>query len=258
MEQLTGLAWVTGHADDQPRVPRGPCDPIAGVHAALAFLVALEERDRTGRGVHVESTLAEAALNVGAEQIVEYDAYGVLLERDGNRSSGRAPQGLYPAVGGTVALSIGSNEEWAALVSVVGAPPLAHSDLSSHEARRRHHDELDAWLRDRIATEPAETLVDRLASAAAPAGLLRDPRLLSEHPQLAARGLFEPSDHPVVGSHPIPMLPFRFASVERWCRNPAPTVGQHNDEVLGELLGLSQEELESLTADRVIGTTPFA
>src|SRR5207245_5827307 len=61
MEQLTGLAWLTGHADDQPRVQRGPCDPIAGVHAALAFLVALEERDRNGRVVHVESTLAEAA-----------------------------------------------------------------------------------------------------------------------------------------------------------------------------------------------------
>ncbi len=123
MEQLTGRAWLTGHADDQPRVQRGPCDPIAGVHAALAFLVALDERDRTGRGVHVESTLAEAALNVGAEQIVEHDAYGVLLQRDGNRSPGSAPQGLYSATGGTIALSITSGEEWDALMAVRGKPP---------------------------------------------------------------------------------------------------------------------------------------
>jgi crotonobetainyl-CoA:carnitine CoA-transferase CaiB-like acyl-CoA transferase len=258
MEQLTGLAWLTGHADDQPRVQRGPCDPIAGVHAALAFLVALEERDRTGRGVHVESTLAEAALNVGAEQIVEHDAYGVLLERDGNRSPGSAPQGLYPAAGGTVALSITSDEEWAALMAVIGKPPLPADELESYEGRRRHHDKLDAWLSESVASEPADGLVERLAAGGVPAGLLRDPRLLSEHPQLVARGLFEQSDHPVVGTHPIPMLPFRFASVERWCRNPAPTVGQHNDEVLGGLLGLGEDELASLAADRLIGTTPFS
>ena len=54
------------------------------------------------------------------------------------------------------------------------------------------------------------------------------------------------------------MLPFRFASVERWCRFPAPTVGQHNDEVLGGLLGLTADELASLTADRLIGTKPFS
>jgi crotonobetainyl-CoA:carnitine CoA-transferase CaiB-like acyl-CoA transferase len=206
----------------------------------------------------VESTLAEAAINVGAEQIVEHDAYGVLLERDGNRSPGSAPQGLYPAAGGTVALSITSDEEWAALMAVIGKPPLPADELESYEGRRRHHDELDAWLSESVASEPADGLVERLAAGGVPAGLLRDPRLLSEHPQLVARGLFEQSDHPVVGTHPIPMLPFRFASVERWCRNPAPTVGQHNDEVLGGLLGLGEDELASLAADRLIGTTPFS
>ena len=113
-------------------------------------------------------------------------------------------------------------------------------------------------MREIVAAEPAEALVERLASAGVPAGLLRDPRLLSEHPQLLARHLFEPSAHPVVGTHPIPMLPFRFASVVRWCRFPAPTVGQHNDEVLGGLLGLTADELASLTADRLIGTKPFS
>ena len=257
MEQLTGLAWLTGHADDQPRVQRGPCDPIAGVHAALAFFVALEERDRTGRGVHVESTLAEAALNVGAEQIVEHDAYGVLLQRDGNRSPGRAPQGIYAALDATVALSVMSDEEWAALVGVVGGPPLPAEAVDTYAGRRRHHDELDRWLAERIAVEHADPLVERLTAAGVPAGTLRDPRLLSEHPQLAARGLFEESEHPVVGTHPIPMMPLRFASVERWCRTAAPTVGQHNDDVFRGILGLSDADLASLAADNIIGTTPF-
>jgi crotonobetainyl-CoA:carnitine CoA-transferase CaiB-like acyl-CoA transferase len=86
MEQLSGLAWVTGHRDDQPRIPRGPCDPLAGVHAAFAILVALAERTASGRGHHVESTMVESALNVAAEQVVEWTAYGALLARQGNRS----------------------------------------------------------------------------------------------------------------------------------------------------------------------------
>ena len=257
MEQLTGLAWLTGHAHDQPRVQRGPCDPIAGAHAALAFIVALDERDRTGRGVHVESTLAEAALNIGAEQIVEHDAYGVLLERDGNRSPGAAPQGLYAAADGMVALSVTSDDEWAALIAALGKPPLPADDVETYAGRRRHADELDAWLGEAVAGEPVDAIVERLAAAGVPAGTLRDPRLLSEHPQLVARGFFEDSEHPVVGTHPLPMMPFRYASVSRWCRLPAPTVGQHNHEVLGGLLGLSDGELALLEADRVIGTRPF-
>ena len=87
MEQLSGLAWMTGHLDDQPRIPRGPCDPIAGMHGAFAILVALAERVRTGGGHHVETTLVESALNIAAEQLVERSAYGNLMQRDGNRSA---------------------------------------------------------------------------------------------------------------------------------------------------------------------------
>jgi crotonobetainyl-CoA:carnitine CoA-transferase CaiB-like acyl-CoA transferase len=100
MEQLSGMAWVTGHVDDQPRIPRGPCDPLAGMHGALAFLVALAQRVGSGHGHHVESTMVESALNVAAEQVIESSAYGNLLHRDGNRSPLAAPQGLYPCAGG--------------------------------------------------------------------------------------------------------------------------------------------------------------
>jgi crotonobetainyl-CoA:carnitine CoA-transferase CaiB-like acyl-CoA transferase len=94
MEQMTGMAWLTGHPDDQPRIQRGPCDPLAGMHAAFAFLVALGERERTRRGAHVECTMVEGALNAAAEQILEWSAYGRRMERMGNRGPDGAPQGL--------------------------------------------------------------------------------------------------------------------------------------------------------------------
>jgi crotonobetainyl-CoA:carnitine CoA-transferase CaiB-like acyl-CoA transferase len=83
-----------------------------------------------------------------------------------------------------------------------------------------------------------------------------DPRAASLHPQHAARGFFEEVEHPVVGRHPIPTVPFRYASVERWIRSPAPTLGQHNREILGGWLGLPDAELAALEASGVIGTQP--
>ena len=76
MEQITGMAWVTGFADGPPLIPRGACDPLAGMHAVFALLVALEARDRTGEGMLVEVTMVEAALNAAAEQVVEHSADG--------------------------------------------------------------------------------------------------------------------------------------------------------------------------------------
>src|SRR5207247_4936493 len=78
MEQITGLAWLTGHPYDQPRIQQGPCDPLAGMHAAFATLVALGERDRTGTGHLVECAMVEGALNAAAEQIVEHGAHDVV------------------------------------------------------------------------------------------------------------------------------------------------------------------------------------
>src|SRR5690606_15215236 len=94
-EQISGLAWLTGHVDDQPRIQRGPCDPMAGMNAAFAALVALKEREFSRQGSLVECSMVEGALNAAAEAIVEYSAYGNILERMGNRCAEAAPQGLY-------------------------------------------------------------------------------------------------------------------------------------------------------------------
>jgi crotonobetainyl-CoA:carnitine CoA-transferase CaiB-like acyl-CoA transferase len=100
MEQITGLAWVTGHRDDQPRIMRGPCDPLAGGHGAWAILVALAERTRTGTGHFLECPMVEGALNAASESIVEASAYGGVLQRDGNHSWWARPQDLYRTADG--------------------------------------------------------------------------------------------------------------------------------------------------------------
>ena len=99
MEQLSGLANLTGYADGPPTNPRGPCDAIAGMHAAFAALVAIIDRDRTGRGQLVESVMVNAALNVAAEQVIEFSTHGNELRRNGNRSLLGHAQGVYACAG---------------------------------------------------------------------------------------------------------------------------------------------------------------
>jgi len=264
MEQLSGLAWVTGHTDDQPRIPRGPCDPLAGMHAAFAFLVALAERSATGVGHHVESTMVESALNVAAEQVIEWSAYGNLMQRDGNRSSAAAPQGLYPCAGGQpgaeewLALSIATDAQWRTLCGALGDPGWAlHSSLATLAGRRDAHDVIDERLREWTRGRDRAALVDELRALGIPASEVANPcRLLQTNPQFRARHYFETPEHPVVGAMPLPSLPFRCASIDRWLRTPAATIGQHNEDVLCGILGLASEELRELEAAGVIGTRP--
>ncbi|MBW2418509.1 MAG: CoA transferase [Deltaproteobacteria bacterium] len=262
MEQMTGLAWVTGHRDDQPRIQRGPCDPLAGMHATFALLVALEEREASGRGSHVECTMVEGALNAAAEQLIEFTAYGALMQRDGNRCPEAAPQGLYPCRGSEpgrerwLALSVASDAHWAALQRVMGHPGWARdAAYASLAGRRAAHDAIDAGLRPWIAERERDALIAELVAAGVPAGQVWNPRESSLHPQIAARGFYEEVRHPVAGVQPIPSVPFRYASVERWVRSPAPTLGQHNREVLQEL-GIPDPEIEALAAEGVIGQRP--
>ncbi|MBW2419262.1 MAG: CoA transferase [Deltaproteobacteria bacterium] len=264
MEQLSGLAWVTGHVDDQPRIPRGPCDPLAGMHGALAFLVALAESGATGRGHHIESTMVESALNVAAEQVVEWSAYGRLLQRDGNRSPLAAPQGLYPCADGQplmekwLAISVASDEQWRALCTALGEPEWARDPaLATRAGRRAAHEAIDERLREWTRKYERAELVAELRGLGIPASEVADPcRLLETNPQLVARGYFEAPEHPVVGAMPLPSLPFRYASIDRWLRAPAPTLGQDNETVLCGILGLSSEVLGELRDEGVIGTRP--
>jgi crotonobetainyl-CoA:carnitine CoA-transferase CaiB-like acyl-CoA transferase len=90
-----------------------------------------------------------------------------------------------------------------------------------------------------------------------PAAAGRDPRLMYEHPQLQARGYYESIEHPVVGEVATPTWPFRFRSVDLWIRTPAPTLGQHNHEILVDDLGVDEETYQTLVDTSIIGDRPL-
>jgi crotonobetainyl-CoA:carnitine CoA-transferase CaiB-like acyl-CoA transferase len=261
IEQASGLAWITGQPDDQPRIQRGPCDPNGGIHAAIGLLVALDQRDRTGEGCLVEASLFDAALALASEPIVEWGAHGVVMERTGNRSAGVAPQGVYRCAGpggdAWLALTVASDEQWPVVATLIGRPDLATDPaLATEPDRRERHDELDAVLSDWAAYQRLDDAVAALTDAGVPAAPARDPRIANRHPQYRARGYHQMVDHPVAGTLPLPTLPFHLSGAGPWIRKPAPTFGQHTDEVLVELLGLGPEQIADLWDDGVVADRP--
>lgn len=259
MEQASGLAWTTGRADGLPLIPRGVCDPLAGLHAAFAAVVALEVRDATGAGMQVESTMVETALTVAAEAFL-WAQLGPEPRRDGNRGPGAAPQGVYRCAGDDewVAVAVLGDEAWTGLTGVLGRPDLAgRADLATEAGRRTAADELDGALSAWAAGCEVREAEARLRAAGVAAARVAAPADLVADPHLAARGFWEEVEHPVLGRFRTTAMPFRLAGrTGPWLPTAAPTLGQHNDDVLGGELGLGPGELARLAAAGVVGTRP--
>ncbi|VEG41797.1 putative acyl-CoA transferase/carnitine dehydratase [Mycolicibacterium flavescens] len=237
MEQIAGLAWVTGMPEGPPIAPRGACDPLAGAHAAFATLAALEFADRTGEGQLVEVPMIEAVLNVTAVQTIEYEVFGRVMERRGNRGYGAAVQDVYRCAGDDswIALAARTEDEGAALADVTGGA------------------ELETWL----GARDAEAAVEELVRAGVPAAVVVSPSLVTENPQLRHRGFFERLHHSRTGENLYPCPPFTpLADSQTWLQRPPPTLGEHNAEVLTTLCGLTASDLERLEAQGVIGSRP--
>jgi crotonobetainyl-CoA:carnitine CoA-transferase CaiB-like acyl-CoA transferase len=154
-----------------------------------------------------------------------------------------------------IAIAVADDAQWSALVDHLGSPAWAADGALAREAgRRAAHDELDARLGEWCAARDARVTVEGLVAAGVPAGVVIAPRDVARNPQLRDRGLFEVEDHPVTGPIELPTVPLRLSGVRRWLRWPSPTLGQHNDAVLGEVA--TGAELASLRAQGVVGERP--
>ncbi len=260
MEQIAGLAWVTGLPEAPPVTPRGACDPLAGVHAAFAVLAALNFAERTGTGQLVELPMLETVLNATAIQAIEAQVFGVTLSRRGNRGHSAAIQNIYRCAGSDdwIAITVGDDAQWQALVELMNRPAWCEDEeLSTVAGRHSRADDIDGRLADWFAGQSRDSTVELLAGAGIPAAPVVSPSLVTDNPQLRERGFFEALHHASTGLGLYPCPPFaRLAGQDSWLLRPPPKLGEHNEEILRDRCGLTDEELTRLAAGGVIGTRP--
>jgi crotonobetainyl-CoA:carnitine CoA-transferase CaiB-like acyl-CoA transferase len=258
IEQATGMASVTG-PPNRPMHPGGMADPVIGMHAAVAVQAALEHRARHGEGQLIEVAQLETGANLTAELVVEWSAHQRAIPRRGNRDAHAAPQGVYPCQPGDegpewVAITVADDEQWPALATVLADDErLGDPTLGTAAGRRAHHDQLDEVIAAWTGGRAVHDVVDQLTAAGIPAGrVLTVPRMFDDA-QLVARGYYVPLDHARTGRRRYPGWPMRFSFAPIQHRRGAPTMGEHNAEILGGDLGLSDPELAALARDGVIG-----
>jgi crotonobetainyl-CoA:carnitine CoA-transferase CaiB-like acyl-CoA transferase len=265
IEDVSGITWLTGHSDQNPVEPYSVGDPNAGVHGLNVLLLALAHRRRTGEGVRIEAAMVDAAINVAAEQVIEYSAYGNVLQREGNRGPTAAPQNLYRTSEDNefgrpddwVAIAVATDEQWVNLVAALDSPAWAtHDELASIAGRRRRHDEIDEHLSEWCAARTSSEIIETLWEAGVPVAKVMQPHRVGDLPQLVHRGFYELLDHPVNPTARYSTLPMRISSgPQRFHRTTAPLLGQHNHEVLTGL-GLSEDEIAHLEEQGIIGNAP--
>ncbi len=263
VEQASGLPHLNGRAGDPPTMQHVALgDPIAGINGAAALLTALRHRRRTGEGQYVDLSHVQSMFPLAAHGLIEQAVNGAPPERAGGRHPLFAPWGVYPCIGAEpwITVTVETEDQWRALCDVLGMDADDHG-FADAAGRKQGEDELDRALAARTKLHDGLALERRLASAGVPAAVLRNTLDVLYDPHLEVRGYWQWRERAYVGDQPNPSAPFRPASGDGRSRPyavewPAPTLGQHNREVLTRLLDLSEDELKALERDRVIGTEP--
>jgi len=233
-------------------------DPVAGMNSVSAVLIALRDReadpDHAGRSVEV--AMIEAMITFVGEELLSAQVRGENRERMGNRDPEHAPQGVYPCAGDDrwIAISVTSNEEWHALATLAGFD----ADVATLTLKERHvqHEKLDTLIGYYTRAFSPHPLMAQLQAAGVIAAVVSDARDLVEDEQLTQRGFWAELDHPDVGLRRYPGNGIRLELTPVTYRRTAPTLGQHNDEVICGLLGKDAEELAVLRKEGVISEAP--
>lgn len=254
-EQAAGLPHLTGHPEHPPTMVHIALgDAVAGLNGASAMLVALRHLERTGEGQFVDLSHSECLLPLAAHGIAEQSLTGAPPPRLGNRSRHWAPHGIYPCGDGRwLVVQVQNEEQWRALRGALGGNVAGFGDLEDRLARS---DELDAAIAEWCARRLAADAMDSLQAAGVPAAGVAASKELMANPHLRARRFWKILDRAYIGKHPNGVAPYRLQDGPFEMAWPAPTLGQHNREILGGLLGLSDAELAGLERDGIIGNRP--
>jgi len=257
VEAFDGSTYLNGYPSSKPfTVGVSPwTDATQAMHGAFAIMAALYHRKKTGEGQYIDAAMIEGSINFLGEMVMGYTMNGESGERMGNRDRVMAPHGCYRCKGSDewVAIAVFGDDEWQAFCEAIGNPEWTqHEEFSTLLGRRSHQDEMDALITEWTREHHQYEIMELLQKVNIAAGASLNVKDLVDDPQLKARKFFINMQHPVVGELTLPGLPWRPAVSATADYSPPPLLGEHNYIVFGELLGLSNEEIDRLIAEEVI------
>jgi formyl-CoA transferase len=255
---MGGLMSITGERDDLPgggpqKVGIAITDVLTGLYAALAITAAIAHRERTGVGQYIDVALLDTIVAFGANQIFNYFTSGKVPGRYGNAHANLLPYEVFATADGHVILAVGNDSQFASFCKVAGRPELAaDSRYATMPERIRNRVTLIPLVRDIIGKRPSRQWIAELEAANVPCGPINDYREVFEDPQVRHRGLKVEIPHPAGVPCPTVASPMRFSETPVTYDTPPPLLGQHTREVLGDLLGMKDDELDRLAGKKVI------
>ncbi len=258
VESITGMPSLMGYEGGSPMTSGIAFpDPISSMNAVVAMLTALRHRTETGEGQFIDMALAEGLVCQLGEFVGAYGHNGSQPERHGNSHYKWAPQGVYRALGDDrwIAISVTTEEQWESFCQVMGRPDLVSDERFCSESARKANEQalnqiISEWTKDNDAVE----LMHSLQSRRIPAGAVSDNRDLLGDPHLRERKFFVELDEPDVGPKIYPGQAILTAGLNRENWTPSARLGEHNLNLLGELLGLASSTTSDLERKGVIGS----
>jgi crotonobetainyl-CoA:carnitine CoA-transferase CaiB-like acyl-CoA transferase len=262
MESMTGITQITGYPDGPPiKSGISYCDPITGLMGAGLVLAALHHRHKTGQGQHLDTSMYETGVSTIGEAIMDYTMNKRAATRQGNRHSSMAPHGCYRCKGEDewVVIAISSDEEWQAFSGAIGEPSWTKEErFADCLSRWQNQDELNRLIEEWTRQYDHYKVMHMLQEAGVAAGPVLTNKELLFDPHLKERNFFEVVSHPQVGERPYAGMAFRMSKTPGSIRSPAPLLGEHTEQILTTLLGMSEEEMAGLKQEGVIGSVPLA
>ncbi|MEM9177787.1 MAG: CoA transferase [Myxococcota bacterium] len=254
---LGGMMSVTGLPGQGPvRAGVAISDVTAGLQLAVGLLVALHERERTGRGRYVHTSLLESMIAMMDFQAARYTVAREVPPQAGNHHPTMAPMGMYATANGHLNLAAPWGRLWTALCDVLDRPDLAQDPRFATVAdRTAHRDALEGELARVLETRTTAAWVEALNAAGIPSGPVYDVGETFADPQVRHLGIATPVAHPVVGTVEILRNATHLEGVPSGIRRPAPEPGEHTDEVL-RAFGFEDDEIATLRRDGVLGSPP--
>ena len=250
---MSGLMSINGEEDGPPLVVPIPIADIGtGMFTLIGILAARAYRDRTGEGQAVDASLLETPIAWSVYEAAAYFATGEVPRRLGQGHRTNAPYQAFRTADGWINLGGGSQQLWRDICAVLGVEPLTDDPRFATPALRvQHRKELEALLQPRFLSAPTSVWLEKLEAAGVPAGPILSYDQVFTDPHVKARAMAVEVDHARAGRTRVLGIPFKLSKTPGAVRRPAPTLGQHTDEILGEL-GYDSAAIADLRARKVV------